>query len=137
MLETSCTDNILEGATWQKVLILALVPSSIRSVERQTITSGDRPRDRSSLTECWVGFVFCSPPAPPTTGRRDTCTNKTFSRPTERNPPGSLSYVLLSQSALDQLKSQSIPSKFLVPMQVDSSVTWPFLVLLLQKKIIG
>ena len=28
---------------------------------RQTITSGWMPRPRSSVTECWVGLVFCSP----------------------------------------------------------------------------
>ena len=28
---------------------------------RHTITSGWMPRPRSSVTECWVGLVFCSP----------------------------------------------------------------------------
>ena len=28
---------------------------------RQTMTSGWMPRPRSSVTECWVGLVFCSP----------------------------------------------------------------------------
>ena len=31
---------------------------------RQTITSGWMPRLRSSVTECWVGLVFCSPDGP-------------------------------------------------------------------------
>ena len=29
--------------------------------DRQTMTSGWMPRPRSSVTECWVGLVFCSP----------------------------------------------------------------------------
>ncbi len=28
---------------------------------RHTMTSGWMPRERSSVTECWVGLVFCSP----------------------------------------------------------------------------
>jgi len=31
--------------------------------ERRTMTSGWMPIPRSSLTECWVGFVFSSPVA--------------------------------------------------------------------------
>ena len=33
------------------------------------------------FTLCWVGFVFCSPTLP-STGTRETWTNKKFSRPT-------------------------------------------------------
>ena len=35
--------------------------SLIGSSLRHTMTSGWMPRLRSSVTECWVGFVFCSP----------------------------------------------------------------------------
>ena len=31
---------------------------------RHTMTSGWMPRLRSSVTECWVGLVFCSPDGP-------------------------------------------------------------------------
>ena len=41
--------------------ILRLRLSGIGLSLRQTITSGWIPRLRSSVTECWVGFVFCSP----------------------------------------------------------------------------
>ena len=44
--------------------IFALRPSEIGSSERQTIASGWMPRLRSSVTECWVGLVFCSPDGP-------------------------------------------------------------------------
>ena len=32
--------------------------------QRHTMTSGWMPRLRSSVTECWVGLVFCSPDGP-------------------------------------------------------------------------
>ena len=40
---------------------------------RHTIASGWMPRLRSSVTECWVGFVFCSPDGP-MNGTSVTCT---------------------------------------------------------------
>ena len=43
-----------------------------RSV-RHTIASGWMPRLRSSVTECWVGLVFCSPDGP-MNGTSVTCT---------------------------------------------------------------
>jgi hypothetical protein len=49
--------------------------------DRQTIASGWIPIERSSRTECWVGLVFSSPVGP-MWGRRETCTNAQFSRPT-------------------------------------------------------
>ncbi len=49
--------------------------------ERHTMTSGCRPRDRSSFTECWVGFVFSSPVGP-MNGTSETWTNAQWSRPT-------------------------------------------------------
>ena len=41
--------------------ILRLRLSGIGLSLRHTITSGWIPRLRSSVTECWVGLVFCSP----------------------------------------------------------------------------
>ena len=43
------------------------------SSERHTMASGWMPRLRSSVTECWVGLVFCSPEGP-MNGTRVTCT---------------------------------------------------------------
>ncbi len=43
--------------------------------------SGWMPIPRSSLTECWVGFVFTSPVAP-ICGSQVTWTYSTFRRPT-------------------------------------------------------
>ncbi len=48
--------------------------------DRQTITSGCRPSDLSSFTECWVGLVFSSPLGP-MNGISETCTNAQRSRP--------------------------------------------------------
>ncbi len=36
-------------------------PSEMGWSDRHTMTSGWMPRLRSSVTECWVGLVFCSP----------------------------------------------------------------------------
>jgi len=47
--------------TSQSREIFALQFSEIGSWLRQTITSGWMPRPRSSVTECCVGLVFCSP----------------------------------------------------------------------------
>ncbi len=41
--------------------ILRLRSSEIIRSERQTMTSGWMPWLRRSVTECWVGLVFCSP----------------------------------------------------------------------------
>ena len=48
--------------------------------ERQTIVSGCRPSERSSFTECCVGFVFSSPDGP-MNGINETWTNAQRSRP--------------------------------------------------------
>ena len=40
---------------------------------RHTIASGWMPRLRSSVTECWVGLVFCSADGP-MNGTSVTCT---------------------------------------------------------------
>ena len=47
---------------------------------RHTMTSGWMPRARSSVTECWVGLVFCSP-AGPMNGTSVTWTKATLLRP--------------------------------------------------------
>ena len=48
--------------------------------ERQTITSGCRPSERNSFTECCVGLVFSSPDGP-MNGISETWTNAQLSRP--------------------------------------------------------
>ncbi len=50
--------------TSQRSEIFRLSASEIGWSLRQTITSGWMPRLRSSVTECWVGLVFCSPDGP-------------------------------------------------------------------------
>ena len=47
---------------------------------RSTSASGWMPIDRSVVTECCVGFVFCSPEAP-RNGTSETCTKKMFCLP--------------------------------------------------------
>ncbi len=49
------------GSTSQKREILSRISWEIGLSERQAITSGWMPKERSSRTECWVGFVFSSP----------------------------------------------------------------------------
>ena len=51
-------------STSVKRLTLSSSSSSIGSSLRRMITSGWMPIPRSSLTECWVGFVLSSPVAP-------------------------------------------------------------------------
>ncbi len=48
------------AGTSQKLAILARMASSTSWSLRQTMKSGWMPRERSSLTECWVGLVFTS-----------------------------------------------------------------------------
>ena len=50
--------------TSHKSEILRLRPEEMLRSLRQMITSGWMPRLRSSVTECWVGLVFCSPDGP-------------------------------------------------------------------------
>ncbi len=47
--------------TSQSSEILRFSASEIGWSLRHTMTSGWMPRLRSSVTECWVGLVFCSP----------------------------------------------------------------------------
>ena len=54
----------LRSGTSHSSEILRFRPSEIGLSLRQTMTSGWIPRLRSSVTECWVGLVFCSPESP-------------------------------------------------------------------------
>ena len=47
--------------TSQRREILRFRASEMSLSLRHTMTSGWMPRLRSSVTECWVGLVFCSP----------------------------------------------------------------------------
>ena len=61
------------GDTSQRLEILSS-SSLVRGVShRHTMASGCTPRERSSVTECWVGLVFCSPEGP-MNGTSVTCT---------------------------------------------------------------
>ena len=61
--------------------IFSRISSGTSVSERRTITSGWMPIPRSSLTECWVGFVLSSPVAA-RAGSSVTWTYRTLSRPT-------------------------------------------------------
>ena len=56
-------DRLLGHVAQQGDLALEAQSEMGRSL-RQTMTSGWMPRLRSSVTECWVGLVFCSPDGP-------------------------------------------------------------------------
>jgi len=60
MLSRRCRDHRFDGDVALEGDLRLQVAEIIRS-ERQTMTSGWIPRLRSSVTECWVGLVFCSP----------------------------------------------------------------------------
>ena len=61
MLEASMAEMTAWMLTSHNSEIFRLRPSEMGWSLRQTITSGWIPRLRSSVTECCVGFVFCSP----------------------------------------------------------------------------
>src|SRR5665213_547670 len=61
MLDASMAEMTALLGTSQSSEILRLRPSEIGWSLRHTITSGWIPCERSSVTECWVGLVFCSP----------------------------------------------------------------------------
>ena len=71
------------GATLQKAASFCKMPSSSGSSQRAMITSGIMPMLCSSCTECWAGFVLCSPEHFKY-GTSTTCKNMQFSRPASR-----------------------------------------------------
>ena len=64
MLPASAALTTARLSTSQRLEILTLRSSLSGSSLRHTIRSGWMPRLRSSVTECCVGFVFCSPDGP-------------------------------------------------------------------------
>ena len=64
MLLASAALTTARSSTSHRFEILRLRSSEIGSSLRHTITSGWMPRLRSSVTECCVGLVFCSPDGP-------------------------------------------------------------------------
>ncbi len=64
MLRASAALTTARSSTSHRLEILRLRLSLSGSSLRHTITSGWMPRERSSVTECWVGLVFCSPDGP-------------------------------------------------------------------------
>ena len=64
MLSASTAETTASMGTSQRSEILRLRSSEIIRSDRHTMTSGWMPRLRSSVTECWVGLVFCSPEGP-------------------------------------------------------------------------
>jgi hypothetical protein len=73
MLRVSAALTTARSCTSHRLEILRFSPGEMGAALRHTITSGWMPRLRSSVTECCVGFVFCSP-AGPMNGTRVTCT---------------------------------------------------------------
>ena len=69
------------GWTVQNMEILRLMSSSIGWSTRATMMSGEMPRPRSSLTECWVGLLLGSF-EPEMYGTRVTWMNRQLRRPT-------------------------------------------------------
>ena len=61
MLGASTAAITASIGTSQRSEIFRLTPGDIGWSDRHTMTSGWIPRLRSSVTECCVGFVFCSP----------------------------------------------------------------------------
>ena len=64
MLAASTAETTASMGTSHSSEILRLRSSEIIRSDRHTMTSGWIPRLRSSVTECWVGLVFCSPEGP-------------------------------------------------------------------------
>ena len=73
MLAASAAFTTARSSTSQRLEILLFSADESGRSLRHTITSGWMPRLRSSVTECWVGLVFCSPEGP-MKGTRVTCT---------------------------------------------------------------
>jgi hypothetical protein len=64
MFATSHAETIAStGRLANRAIFLRISPDSEPS-ERHMTMSGAIPMRRSSLTECWVGFVFSSPAWP-------------------------------------------------------------------------
>mmetsp|Transcript_55573 Transcript_55573/g.176451 ORF Transcript_55573/g.176451 Transcript_55573/m.176451 type:complete len:341 (-) Transcript_55573:447-1469(-) len=81
MLDTSWRLRMWSVVTWQKSASFSRVDSSRWHVLRTARRSGARPRERKVMTECCVGFVFCSFDSP-STGTRDTWMRHMLSLPT-------------------------------------------------------
>ena len=64
MLRASAAFTTARSSTSQRLEILRFRLALRASSLRHTITSGWMPRLRNSVTECWVGLVFCSPDGP-------------------------------------------------------------------------
>ena len=64
MFGVSMAETMPSSGTSQSLEIFSFSRVEIGRSERQTMASGWMPRDRNSVTECWVGFVFCSPDGP-------------------------------------------------------------------------
>ncbi len=80
MLGTSTALTTAPSSTSHMSAILRLFDSVTGRSLRRTSASGWMPMLRSAATECCVGLVFCSPDAP-MNGTSETCTKKTFWRP--------------------------------------------------------
>ncbi|CAB4603027.1 unannotated protein [freshwater metagenome] len=64
MLRASAAFTTAPSSTLQRFEILRFRLSLSGASLRHTMMSGWMPRLRSSVTECWVGLVFCSPEGP-------------------------------------------------------------------------
>mmetsp|Transcript_127564 Transcript_127564/g.397225 ORF Transcript_127564/g.397225 Transcript_127564/m.397225 type:complete len:208 (-) Transcript_127564:645-1268(-) len=81
--ETSCNEMTHSEGTWQKSESFFCTAASTGFSERHMSKSGLRPASRRSFTECWHGFVFCSPVAP-TSGSMPKWIIMKFPRPTRK-----------------------------------------------------
>ena len=64
MFAASAALTTQAGGTSHRLEILRFRSGEMASSLRHTMMSGWMPRLRSSVTECWVGLVFCSPLGP-------------------------------------------------------------------------
>ena len=69
----STHETMPSSGTSQSWEIFSFSAFGIGRSDRQTMASGWMPRPRSSVTECWVGLVFCSLDGP-MNGTSVTCT---------------------------------------------------------------
>ena len=63
-MSASTAETMPRSGTSQSWLIFSLSRVGIGRSDRHTMASGWMPRLRSSVTECCVGLVFCSPDGP-------------------------------------------------------------------------
>ena len=127
MLSASMQSTTARSGTLVKSAILRRSPSGSGRSERQSRTSGWIPIERSSFTECCVGFVFSSPAA------RMYGTRVRWMKSDSRSPSSILICRMVSRKGSDsmsptvppistrQISASPAPSRM---QDLISSVTW-------------